>query len=88
MKSWRLDWPVEATRPALSGVALAGAAAGAADGDALGAAAVRNWAKKKEWEGENTSQRRGKEGQSELKREIRENSIGSAISHGNIGNRR
>jgi hypothetical protein len=42
MKSWRLDWPVEATRPALSGVALAGAAAGAADGDALGAAAVRN----------------------------------------------
>ena len=38
--------------------------------------------------GENTGQRRGKEGQSELKREIRENSIGSAISHGNIGNRR
>jgi hypothetical protein len=88
MKSWRLDCPVEATRPALSGVALAGAAAGAADGDALGAAAVCNWAKKKEWEGGNTGQRRGKEGKSELKREIRENSIGSAISHGNIGKRR
>jgi hypothetical protein len=42
MKSWRLDWPVEATRPASSGVALAGAAAGAAAGDALGAATVRN----------------------------------------------
>jgi hypothetical protein len=33
---------VEATRPAPSGVALAGAAAGAAAGDALGAAAVRD----------------------------------------------